>query len=209
MFSLQKLLGKEGKFFDLLEASAEEARSSVQALVRIVKSTTAPPTLEEFVLPRRREKQIAQEISEQLVNTFITGLEREDIEALSTALYKVPKATEKWAEHFIAGSPHVRDVDFTRQVGMLEQATDTVLAMVRQLRRMQELEKIKELNERLQYIEGEADKLMLELLRDLYSGRHDSLKVVVLKDLYELLERIIDRCRDAGNVINHIVLKHS
>ncbi|TMQ00851.1 MAG: DUF47 family protein [Verrucomicrobia bacterium] len=201
MFSLQKLLGKEGKFFDLLEASAEEARSSVQALVRIVKSTTAPPTLEEFVLPRRREKQIAQEISEQLVNTFITGLEREDIEALSTALYKVPKATEKWAEHFIAGSP--------RQVGMFEQATDTVLAMVRQLRRMQELEKIKELNERLQYIEGEADKLMLELLRDLYSGRHDSLKVVVLKDLYELLERIIDRCRDAGNVINHIVLKNS
>jgi len=84
-----------------------------------------------------------------------------------------------------------------------------VLAMVRQLRRIQELEKIKELNDRLQYIEGEADKLMLDLLRDLYSGRHDSLEVIVLKDLYELLERIIDRCRDAGNVINHIVLKHS
>ena len=50
---------------------------------------------------------------------------------------------------------------------------------------------------------------MLDLLRDLYSGRHDSLEVIVLKDLYELLERIIDRCRDAGNVINHIVLKHS
>ncbi len=50
---------------------------------------------------------------------------------------------------------------------------------------------------------------MLDLLRDLYSGRHESLKVIVLKDLYELLERIIDRCRDAGNVINHIVLKHS
>jgi len=209
MFSLQKFLGKEDKFFDLLEASAEEARSSVQALVRIVKSSTAPPTLEEFVLPRRKEKRIAQEISEQLVNTFITGLEREDIEALSTALYKIPKATEKWAEHFILGAQKVRDVDFTRQVGMLEQATDTVLAMVRQLRRIQELEKIKELNDRLQYIEGEADKLMLDLLRDLYSGRHDSLKVIVLKDLYELLERIIDRCRDAGNVINNIVLKHS
>jgi hypothetical protein len=72
-------------------------------------------------------------------------------------------------------------VDFTPQVGMLEQATDTVLAMVRQLRRIQEMEKIKELNERLQYIEGEADKLMLDLLRDLYSGRHDPLKVIVLR----------------------------
>ena len=92
---------------------------------------------------------------------------------------------------------------------MLEQATDTVLAMVKQLRRMQEIEKIKQLNERLQVIEGEADKLMIELLRDLFSGRHDTLKVIALKDLYELLEKVIDRCRDAGNVINHIVLKHS
>ena len=69
--------------------------------------------------------------------------------------------------------------------------------------------KIKELNERLQVIEGEADKLMLELLRDLFSGKHDPLKVIALKDLYELLEKVIDRCRDAGNVINHIVLKNS
>jgi len=204
MFSLQQLFGKGDKFFDLLEASADEARSSVQALVRIIKSSSAPPTLEDFVMSRRKEKRIAEEISEQLVNTFITGLE-----ALSTALYKIPKATEKFAEHFIMGFQHLRGVDFSRQVAMLEQATEAVLAMVKQLRQIQDIEKIKDLNERLQYIEGEADKFMLDLLRDLYSGKHDTLKVIVLKDLYELLEKIIDRCRDAGNVINHIVLKNS
>ena len=91
----------------------------------------------------------------------------------------------------------------------MEQATDAVQAMVAQLRQIQELEKIKELNDRLQYLEGEADKFMLDLLRDLYSGKHDPLKVIVLKDLYELLERVIDRCRDSGNVIQHIVLKNS
>ena len=94
--------------------------------------TVLRPTLEDFVLSRRKEKRIAQEISEELVNTFITGLEREDIEALSTALYKIPKATEKFAEHFIIGWQHLREVDCTRQVGMLEQATDTVWAMVKQ-----------------------------------------------------------------------------
>jgi len=203
------MFGKGDKFFDLLEASADEARSSVQALVRVVKSSSAPPTLEDFVFSRRKEKRIAEEISAQLVNTFITGLEREDIEALSTSLYKIPKATEKFAEHYIIGSQHVKGVDFVRQVAMLEQATDVVLAMVRQLRQIREIEKIEELNDRLQYVEGEADKLMLELLRDLFSGQHDPLKVIVLKDLYELLERIIDRCRDAGNVIKHIALKNS
>src|SRR5438093_11503285 len=137
MFSLQQLFGKGDKFFDRREASAEEAPISVQALVRIIKSSSAPPTLEDFVLSRRKEKRIAEEISEQLVNTFITGLEREDIEALSTALYKIPKATEKFAEHFIIGLQHVREGDFPRQAGMREQAPDTVLAMVRQLRRIQ------------------------------------------------------------------------
>jgi uncharacterized protein Yka (UPF0111/DUF47 family) len=35
------------------------------------------------------------------------------------------------------------------------------------------------------------------------------LTALALKDLYELLEKVFDRCRDAGNVISHVVLKHS
>ena len=46
MFSLQKLLGQEDKFFDLLEASAQEARTSVDALVRADRQPkTKPPSL--------------------------------------------------------------------------------------------------------------------------------------------------------------------
>ena len=47
------------------------------------------------------------------------------------------------------------------------------------------------------------------LRQDLFSGKHEPIQVIVLKDLYELLEKVIDRCRDAGNVITHIVLKNS
>jgi uncharacterized protein Yka (UPF0111/DUF47 family) len=43
----------------------------------------------------------------------------------------------------------------------------------------------------------------------LFSGKYDAVKVIVLKDLYELLEKVVDRCRDAGNVITQIVLKNS
>jgi uncharacterized protein Yka (UPF0111/DUF47 family) len=58
-------------------------------------------------------------------------------------------------------------------------------------------------------LESEADKHMMTLYKDLFSGKHDPIQVVALKDLYELLEKVIDRCRDAGNVIAHIVLKNS
>jgi uncharacterized protein Yka (UPF0111/DUF47 family) len=209
MFSLQTIFGKGDKFYSLLEASAEEARASVQALVKVIKERSKAPSLDEFVLSRRKEKRIAEQTSEELVKSFVTALEREDIEALSNALYKIPKTAEKFAERFILGAPQLQDVDFTRHITMLEQATDTIVTMIRQLRQGHELEKMKELNDRLQYVEGEADKLMLELYRDLYSGRHDAVKVVMLKDLYELLEKVVDRCRDVGNIIYHIVLKNS
>jgi uncharacterized protein Yka (UPF0111/DUF47 family) len=81
--------------------------------------------------------------------------------------------------------------------------------MVRQIRASISVEGIKEMNNLIQRIEGEADDLILEILRDLYSGAHDATKVLAMKDLYELLEKVIDRCRDAGNVVTHIVLKHA
>ena len=49
----------------------------------------------------------------------------------------------------------------------------------------------------------------MELYRVLFSGKYDAIQVIVLKDLYELLEKVVDRCREAGNVISQIVLKNS
>jgi hypothetical protein len=165
--------------------------------------------MDDLVLARRKEKKIAEQISAELVQTFITGLEREDIEALSLALRKIPKTAEKFAERWTLAAPHMQGVDFTKQGEMMVKATEVVLTMVTQLRDMQHLEHARELNEKLQYIEGEADRLMLTLLGDLYSGKFDALRVVVIRDLYELIEKVIDRCRDAGNVVMHIVLKNS
>ena len=67
----------------------------------------------------------------------------------------------------------------------------------------------REKNARLQTIEGDADKLELELLRDLYHGDYAPKQIIFLGELYELLEKVIDRCRDAGNIILQVVLKYS
>jgi uncharacterized protein Yka (UPF0111/DUF47 family) len=209
MFSLQKLLGKEDKFFSLLEASAQEARNSVQALVKLSKDFDKPVVIDEFVHSRRKDKQITKEISDAVYTTFITALEREDIEDLSNALYKVPKTVEKFGERVLLAPQHVRGIDFSTQISLLERATDIVLEMVKCLRDGMDLEKIKDLNDKLQYLEGEADKHMMTLYKDLFGGKHEPVQVIVLKDLYELLEKVIDRCRDAGNVIAHIALKNS
>ena len=209
MFSLQKLLGKEDKFFSLLEASAEEARTSVQALVKLSKDLDKTVPVDELSYSRRKDKEITKQISEAVFTTFVTALEREDIEELSNALYKIPKTVEKFTERVLLTPQHVRGIDFSKQISLLERATDIVLELVKSLRDGMDLEKIKDLNDKLQFLEGEADKHMMVLYKDLFNGKHEPLQVIALKDLYELLEKIIDRCRDAGNVLAQIALKNS
>ena len=209
MFSLQTLFGKGDRFYQLLEDAAREAHESVRLVIELIKSPASAKGLDDLALTRRKEKKIAEQISTELVKTFVTGLEREDIEALALALYKIPKTVEKLAEHIMLSRQHLEAVDFTRQIEIMEQATDVVLTMVIQLRDMKHLEKARDLNVKLQYLEGEADRLMMELLKDLYSGRHEALRAIVIRDIYELMEKVIDRCRDAGNVVMHVVLKNS
>ena len=209
MISLQKLFGKDDEFFELLEASAEECRTIIQALKGILSNGSHPLTIDELVASRRKDKQITTEIAELMCRVSVTALEREDIEALSNALYKIPKTVEKFAERYIICASELKDVDFSKQVNLLQQAIDIVVEMLKDLRQRFHMEKMAEHNTRLQKIEGQADALIMDLLKDLYSRRHDAIKVVILKDLYELLEKVVDRCRDAGNVISHIVLKNT
>ena len=211
MFSLQKLLGKDDKFFALLEASSEEARHCVQALNKVLSHPNKPPSLDEFHGAKEADKKITERINEALVTMFVSQLEREDIEVLSAALYKIPKTVEKFAERFIISAPVVKGTDFSRHVALLDAATSRVVELVKLLREIGSgrLDQAKQMNGMLQQIEGEADNLILETLKDLYSGKHDATKVMAMKDLYELLEKTIDRCRDAGNIVTHIVLKNS
>lgn len=207
MFSLQKALAKDDKFFDLLEASAEQARASVQALIHFFKSPDQAKSLDEFSRPRRQEKLINAQIVESLATQMITVFEPEDVEALSKSLYKIPKTIEKIGERILLAPQYLEGVDLSAQITMLGKATDTLLLMVRELRRGAAVEEIKRHNAELQHIEGEVDKMMVESLREVYSMQTGAGKALFLRDLYELLERVTDRFRDAGNVVTLIVLK--
>jgi uncharacterized protein Yka (UPF0111/DUF47 family) len=210
MFSLQQMFSRDDQFFKLLEDSAQECRASVQALKNIIADDGRQHTLDEFIGPRRKEKQINAEITALLARVSVTALDREDIEALSNAFYKIPKTLEKFAERYILAAGELRDIHFSQHVTLLEQATEIILEMLKGLRQGFHMDKISEQNAQLQRIEGEADELILGLLKtEIYSRKHDALKVIILKDLYELLEKGVDRCRDAGNVISEIVLKNT
>jgi hypothetical protein len=212
MFSIGKILGHDETFFDLLERSAQQADKSVHHLVELLEKLeqgNSPQSLDVFAHSRREDKRITQELTEALSTTFITPLEREDIQALASSLYRIPKTVEKIGERILICPQDVEGRNFRKQIELLDQAAETVLAMVKQLRKGTDIETARQTNARLQTIEGDADNLEFELLRDLYQGDYNPRQLIFLRDLYELLEKVIDRCRDAGNIVLQIVLKYS
>ena len=126
MFSLQTIFGKGDKFYGLLEQSAEAARESAKALHELVSQADHAPVMAAFAAARSREKALAAQISEELVNTFVTALDREDIEALNSALYKIPKSVEKFAERYEIVASRLEGVDFAQRALVLTRATDVI-----------------------------------------------------------------------------------
>jgi len=212
MSALQRIFGRDTKFYDLLEASAAEARNSASILTELVPqlgSTMNEQMLGDLAQARRKHKGISQRTTEELCRNFVTPLEREDIEALSSVLYKISKNVEKIGERLTIAPSGATFSVLNKQVQMLEQAAGVVVEMVGEIRLKSHGEGIKDKYERLQTVEGDADKLMNELLRELYHGDTDARIIVYWKDLFELLEKGIDRCRDAGYVVFQVALKYS
>jgi len=212
MSLLRRLLGRDDQFYQLLEASAAEASAAAAILVRIldrIGKGAVDDIMTELAQSRRKHKRISQEVTELLCRQFVTPIEREDIEELSSSLYKISKNIEKIGERLTIAPPGADLATLVPQVSLLEQGANVVIVMVRELRDGRHGEHVKDSYERLQAIESEADRLMNGLLREIYRGEADGRSLIFWKDIYELLEKGIDRCRDSGYVVFHVVLKNS
>ena len=209
MCSLQTIFGKGDSFYGLLEQSAATVCESAKALHELLTRPDQGAVMAAFTATRAREKALAAQISEELVNTFVTALDREDIEALNSALYKIPKTVEKFAERYTIVAERLAGVDFAQRALVLERSAEVVVEMIGELRRGLRIDPVKKLQDRLQALESEGDKMLLAPYRTLYVEGNDAMRAMLAKDLFELIEKAIDKCRDVGNVVYSIVLKNS
>jgi uncharacterized protein Yka (UPF0111/DUF47 family) len=209
MFSLQTIFGKGDKFYGLLEQSAATVCESAKALHELLTQPDQGAVMAAFTATRAREKALAAQISEELVNTFVTALDREYIEALNSSLYKIPKSIEKFAERYEIVSDRLVGVDFAQRALVLQRSSEVVAEMIGELRRGLRIDPVKKLQDRLQALESEGDRMLLAPYRTLYIEGGDVMRAMLAKDLFELIEKAIDKCRDVGNIDYSIVLKNS
>lgn len=92
------------------------------------------PCSETFHAARRHEAELAAQLGSELVNTFVTPLDREDLAAINIALYRVSSAAGKLvARHTLLGQ-RLRGVDFSAYTERLCACADVVVGMVGELR---------------------------------------------------------------------------
>lgn len=168
-------------------------------------------SVDEVIQKKRKSKELNDEIAHELCVSFITPFEREDIEALATALTKISKTAEKFVSQYVVFRNVLQPGEFQRQSNLLIQLADILVQMVKRLRQKPDVEVIRDLNDQLRAKEAESDAIMLTLLKDMY-GTVDEKKLSTMlstKNLQELFEKLTDRFRDAGNIIFRIVLKYA
>jgi uncharacterized protein len=205
---LRNLFRKDDRFLALLEASVEQGCTGLKELETLLNSAPTAVRLESILQSRDRGMAIREEIEELLCRGANAPLEREELEVLARALDGISRGVKKFALHYQLCAGRVQGVSFRPQTEKLEQAVHTVRQMVGGLR-SPKLGATKRLHDVLQKTESDADKLFITLVMDLQKRKHEPLTALMLRDLYELLERVIDRCRTAGNIILRLVLKHT
>lgn len=212
MISLARLLPREEKFYRFIEQLAVHAENGARHLQAYVRSTDAQGREKAAAAMKQCRldaKAVSGEVTKELCLTFVTPFDREDIQDFCAGLYKITKTIEKIRDRMeLAGLSSDRS-DFARQIDLIVQEAAAMKDMVHALtgggKSAQILEKVAVLRD----LENKGDAVLSDLLKSLFGEARDPRDFILRKDIYDMLEKVIDRYRDAAGVALQIVLKHS
>lgn len=205
-----RLLPRDEKFFDLFSAVAKlnvEASRLLQDLLRAAPSARRP-IIDSIKRLEHQADQVTHEVVNRLDRSFITPLDREDIHTLASRLddvMDVMDGTARRVQRFHAGeAPRgallmaqvITRANVELQAGVTalqSRKNDTLLASCVEVK----------------HLEEEGDTVYHEWTGKLFEGATDALHVMKWKEIYDTLEKALDRAEDAANVLESISIKHA
>ncbi len=209
---LAKLLPQEDKFFELMRALSGHAHSGALLLKQYVETTDPQGRIlvgRSIAQCKAEAKAIMGKVTHEVAITFVTPFDREDIQEFSTHLYKITKTIDKIRERLELHGMHAEAGDFARQAELIVLEAEAMQEMVEALTRKGAAKTIVEKADRMNDLEGKGDAVLSELLKHLFGDSRDVRDLLIRKDVYDMLEKVLDRFRDAAGVALQIVLKHS
>ena len=206
------LLPKKEKFYSYLSALSSMAGVSAHRLKAYVESKDAAARKkigQEIASCRAQSKATMGDITGELCRSFITPFDREDIQSFAQCLYRIPKTIEKVVQRMELHRLKGDEKDFIRQISLIVNEADVMEEMVADLISKRNTRKVMEKVTLLHELEQKGDDILQELLVTLFTDGNDARDLILRKDIYDMLEKVIDCYRDAAAVTLQIVLKYS
>ena len=149
------------------------------------------------------------DIFTELGRNFITPFDREDIHALASALDDV-------ADYIYSASKKINfykvdpmEQGFQKMADVISQSTETLHGAVMELRNMKNVSSITSALVKINSLENQADDIYDMSIEKLFDSEPDAKEVIKKREIYQVMEIVTDKCEDAANVIESIVIKYA
>jgi predicted phosphate transport protein (TIGR00153 family) len=198
---------RERRFYELFEQQAAVLVRSASLLeLALADAANLPPRQKEIKALEHQGDELTHEIVRTLNRTFVTPFDHEDIYALASGLDDILDFIEEVADtanlYGIATIPEsARELAnlLAQAVAQLEQA----------IGKLESGKGIDEHSAEVHRLEDIGDSTSRHAIAELFSGQHQPLEVIKMKDLYGLLEDALDRCETVANVLEGIATKNA
>ena len=210
---IRLFLPKDRVFYDIFEnivANLKEMGSGLKKALHEDDPTKRTELLKVLEDGEHKNDEYTHQIFIELGKNFITPFDREDIHHLATSLDDI-------ADYIYASSKKIlnykveKNDAYMKELAEINQKSIKALAnAVTTLRNMKNISQIKQECVIINSLENDADEVLDNAIINLFSNKDmQAIDIIKLKDVYEDLEVISDKCEDASNVIESIIIKYA
>jgi hypothetical protein len=209
---LKIFMPKDRVFYTLFEEVADTMAQMGKHLQEVVKE---PLFEKRAVLINRIEDlehvndELTHRIFTELGRNFITPFDREDIHYLATSLDDISDYIYASAKKINFYKVNPNDPGILKMAELIELSCDQVRNAVKELRNMKNMRNITEALVKVNSIENQADDVFDQSIDRLFETEPDAKEVIKKREIYQVMEIVTDKCEDAANVIESIIIKYA
>ena len=207
---LGRLIPREGKFFELFNAAAEQSVKGAKAFrVMLDDLEHAEAHAAEIKKIEHRADEITHMTVELLHKTFITPLDRDEIHRLIATMDDVVDYLEDAALRVYQYDLKEAPPESKELSDICIQSIECIERAVKKLHDLSYTHGILQECIEINRLENKADNVLAHAKAKLFREEQDTRQLIKLKEIFELLEAVTDRCEDVANIIEGIVLEYS
>lgn len=209
---LKIFMPKNKVFYDLFEKIAENAGKMGTLLRDIVaepdfdKRASLIAQVEDM---EHANDELTHNVFTELGRNFITPFDREDIHYLASSLDDIADYIYAAAKKINFYRVNPNDMGMQKLSELIEQSAQQVRVAVTQLRDMKNMRSITEALVKINSIENQADDIFDMSIERLFATEDDAKEVIKKREIYQVMEIVTDKCEDASNVIESIIIKYA